>query len=140
MEVPRLGVKSELHLLAHTTATATRDPSFVCNLYHSSWQCGILYSLSKARDWTHVLMDTVGFVTTEPRGETHPPPYFNNCLCFFFFFFFHLLSFLICVVITSHFQTLPELLISSWCAQRFTVIKISISSFFKSFNHLPQAG
>ena len=32
MEVPRLGVESELQLLAHTAATATRDLSRVCNL------------------------------------------------------------------------------------------------------------
>ena len=38
MEVPRLGVKSELQLLAYTTAIATPDPSCVCDLHHSSWQ------------------------------------------------------------------------------------------------------
>ena len=27
------------------------------HLHHSSWQCGILNPLSKAWDWTHVLMD-----------------------------------------------------------------------------------
>ena len=36
MEVPRLGVQSELQLLAYATATATRDSSCVCNLHHSS--------------------------------------------------------------------------------------------------------
>ena len=50
MELPRLGVKSELQLLAYTTATATRDPSCVCDLHHSSQQCRILNPLSKARD------------------------------------------------------------------------------------------
>ena len=29
MEVPRLGVESELQLLAYTTGTATRDPSHI---------------------------------------------------------------------------------------------------------------
>ena len=29
MEVPRLGLKSELQLLAYTTGTATRDPSHI---------------------------------------------------------------------------------------------------------------
>ena len=38
MEVSRLGVKSELWLLTYTTATATSDPSCVCNLHHSSQQ------------------------------------------------------------------------------------------------------
>ena len=41
MEVPRLGVKLELQLLAYTTATATWDPQ-----------------LSEARDGTRVLRDT----------------------------------------------------------------------------------
>ena len=36
IKVPRLGVESELWLLAYATATATRDPSCVCDLHHSS--------------------------------------------------------------------------------------------------------
>ena len=36
MEVPRLGIESELHLLAYTTATATPAPSHLFDLYHSS--------------------------------------------------------------------------------------------------------
>ena len=35
-----------------------QDPSHVCDLHWSSWQCWILNSLGKARDWTHILMDT----------------------------------------------------------------------------------
>ena len=42
MEGPRLEVQSKLQLRACTTATATRDPSRVFNLYHSPWQCWIL--------------------------------------------------------------------------------------------------
>ena len=38
MEVSRLGVESELQLLAYATATAMPDPSHICNLHHSSWQ------------------------------------------------------------------------------------------------------
>ena len=56
MEVPRLGVESELQLLAYATATATQDPSHVCNLHHSSRQHRILDPLSKARDRTLNLM------------------------------------------------------------------------------------
>ena len=37
MEVPRLGVQSELQLPAYTTAIAMQDLSCVCNLHHSSW-------------------------------------------------------------------------------------------------------
>ena len=35
MDVPRLGVESELQLPAYTTASAAPDPSHVCGLYHS---------------------------------------------------------------------------------------------------------
>ena len=56
MEVPGLGIKLELELLAYTTATATRDLSCLCNLHHSSWQRWILNPLSQARDQTPNLM------------------------------------------------------------------------------------
>ena len=42
MEVPRLGVETELYLLAYTTATAMQDPSRICDLHHSSLQRWIL--------------------------------------------------------------------------------------------------
>ena len=35
-----------------------QDQSHICNLCCSLWQCWILYSLTEARDQTHVLMDT----------------------------------------------------------------------------------
>ena len=38
MEVLRLEVELELHLPGDPTATATRDPSHVCDLHHSSRQ------------------------------------------------------------------------------------------------------
>ena len=56
IEVPRLGVKSELQLPA--TATATPDLRCICDLHHSSQQCWILSPLSEARDRTQVLTDT----------------------------------------------------------------------------------
>ena len=40
-----------------TTATATRDPSCICDLHRSSLQGRILNPLSEARDRTRVLMD-----------------------------------------------------------------------------------
>ena len=58
MDVPGLGIESELQLLAYVTATATPDSSRICYLHHSSWQQRILNPLSKARDQTHILMDT----------------------------------------------------------------------------------
>ena len=52
MAVPRLEVE------AYTRATATRDPSCVCDLHHSSWQCRIFNPLKEVRVQTHILMDT----------------------------------------------------------------------------------
>ena len=59
VEVPRLGVESELQLPAYSTAPAMPDPSHICDLHLSSRQRHILKPLSKARDPNHVLMDTV---------------------------------------------------------------------------------
>ena len=56
LEVPRLRVQSELWPLAYARATATQDPSRVCNLHHSSQQRWIINPLSKARDRTRNLM------------------------------------------------------------------------------------
>ena len=57
MEVPRLGVESELQLPAYTAATATPNPSHVYSLHHSSRQRRIPHPLSEAKDRTCVLMD-----------------------------------------------------------------------------------
>ena len=59
MEVPGLGVESELHLLAYSIATAVADPSHIsytaaCCL----WQCQILKPLRETRDRICILMDT----------------------------------------------------------------------------------
>ena len=51
------GLKSELQLLASTTATAMWDLSLVFDLHHSLWQRQILNPLSEAEDGTCVLMD-----------------------------------------------------------------------------------
>ena len=56
MEVPRPGVKSELHLPTYATATATPDLRHVCNLHQSSRR--ILNPPSKARDPAHILKDS----------------------------------------------------------------------------------
>ena len=52
MDVPRLGVESELQLPAYTTATATLDPSHIFDLCRSLRQHWILNLLSKVRDQT----------------------------------------------------------------------------------------
>ena len=58
MEVPRLGVETELQQPAYTTATVTRDLSRACDLRHGSQQRRILNPLREARHQTHILMDT----------------------------------------------------------------------------------
>ena len=58
MEVPRLGVESEVQLPAYARAIAMQDPSHVCGLRHSLRQCQILNPLSKARDRTGNLVVT----------------------------------------------------------------------------------
>ena len=58
MEVPRLGVKSDLQPWAYTTAKAMRDPSHIFHLHRSSWQRRIPNPLIEARDQTHILLDT----------------------------------------------------------------------------------
>ena len=44
---------------AYVTVTATLDPSCICNLHHSLCQLQILNTLSKARDQTHILTETI---------------------------------------------------------------------------------
>ena len=59
MEVPRLGVKirATAASLHHSHRNAGSDPHRI-QLHHSSWQCQIPNPLSKARDRTHILLDT----------------------------------------------------------------------------------
>ena len=71
MEVPRLGVKSELQPPAYTTAAATPDPSHICNLSCRLRQCWILNPLSEARDQTDILMDAMGVLNLlSPHGNS----------------------------------------------------------------------
>ena len=58
MGVPRLGVESELQLLASITATQMPDLSHACSLCHTLQQRRILNPISEARDRTRILMDT----------------------------------------------------------------------------------
>ena len=71
MEVPRLGVKLELQLPAYATATATWDPSCVCDLHHSSWQTQSLTHLGRLGIKPTSSWILVGFVTAEPQPELH---------------------------------------------------------------------
>ena len=90
MEVPGLGVKLKLQQLAYTTATATRDPSSVCDLHCSFWHRWILNPLSKTRDGTHILTDT---------SRVHNPLSHNknshfSLKTFLFYFYFSIFFFL----------------------------------------------
>ena len=79
MEVPRLGVKSELQLLAFATATARSDPSQDC-VGHTE-ACGKARSfnpLSKARDQIHILMDTSQVLSPLSHSGNSPNNYFYN--------------------------------------------------------------
>ena len=78
VEVPRLGVQLERQVPAYTSVTATQDLSHVCNLHHSSWQRWILIPLSKARDWTCVLMDMSQVHYCWPPWELHIPHFFGS--------------------------------------------------------------
>ena len=54
---------------AYATATATQNPSRVCDLRHSSQQHQILNPLIEARDRTCILMDTSQICFTVPQQE-----------------------------------------------------------------------
>ena len=69
VEVAKLGFALELQLLAYTTATATQDPSDICDLYHSSQQHLILDPLRKARIKLASSWIQVRFVSTVPQWE-----------------------------------------------------------------------
>ena len=71
MEVPRLGVESELQLLAYTTVTAMWDPSRVCDLHHSSQQRQILNPLNEARNRTRNFMVTSRICSHCDTAETN---------------------------------------------------------------------
>ena len=70
MEVPRLGVKSEVQLPAYTTAPAIRDSSRICDLYHTLWQRWILNPLNKARDQTCLLLDISQVLSGDSRRHS----------------------------------------------------------------------
>ena len=78
MEDPGLGVQSELHLQAYTTATAIWDLSHICNLHHSSQQHWILNPLSKARDQTHISTDIRWDLNPLSHNRNSPQSPFQN--------------------------------------------------------------
>ena len=79
VEIPRLGVQSELLLPADTRATAIPDLSCICNLHYSAWQRQILNPLSEARDWTHILArDNTGVHNPLSHDGNSPFGYFEE--------------------------------------------------------------
>ena len=69
MEVPRLGVKSELQLPACTTATATQAPSHFCDLHHSPWKHQSLTHWERPRFEPASSWIIVGFFSTARQQE-----------------------------------------------------------------------
>ena len=69
MEVPRLGVESELQLLAHATATAVWDPSHVCDLHHIHSNAGFLTHSARPGIEPESSWILVGFTSSEPQWE-----------------------------------------------------------------------
>ena len=80
MEIPRLGVETELQLLA--TATVMPDPSRVCDLHHSSWQCWTPDPLNKPRDRTASSWVLVRLISAVPQQELQGK-YFYFFVCLF---------------------------------------------------------
>ena len=80
MEILRPGVKSELQLPAYTIATATQNLSCICYLQHSSQQHWILNLLSKARNQTHIFMDTSWVHYRSVTKGTPEILFFHLCL------------------------------------------------------------
>ena len=79
IEVPRLGVESELHLLAYTTATAMQDPSCISDLHHSSRPHQIPLMRPEIEPTSSWIL--VGFVPAEPQWELSQLPEFESVLC-----------------------------------------------------------
>ena len=73
MEVPGIGVESDLWLPAYT-ATPTQDLSHICNLHCSSWH-QIPDPLSEARDQTDILIYT-SWVFNPPSHNGNSSPVF----------------------------------------------------------------
>ena len=63
-ESSQAGTESELQLPVYTTATATPDPSHICDLHHSLRQRWILTGTEATS--SQIL---VGFISTEPQWE-----------------------------------------------------------------------
>ena len=73
MEVPRLGVKTELQLPAFARATAMQDPSRICDLHHSLGNTRSLTHWARPGIEPEISWFLVRFVSTMPRWELPLP-------------------------------------------------------------------
>ena len=80
MEVPSLGVESELDLLAYTTAASMPDPSCLCDPHHSSWQRQILNPRARPGMEPAFSWILVGFITAEPQWELSQTALLHNVI------------------------------------------------------------
>ena len=93
-----LQARGELKLQLPAYATATPDPSCICDLHCSLWQHQLLNPLSKARYWTHILIDTCQILNLQSTAGTphsqkmtlmpQSQGQFNLIFLFFLSFFF----------------------------------------------------
>ena len=84
MEVPSLGVESELQLPAYATAPAIPAPSHVCDIHYSSQKCQILNPWVRPAIKTASSWILVGFITTEPWWKLLFCPFFNWAVSFWY--------------------------------------------------------
>ena len=80
MEVPRLGIKSELQLLAYTTATTPPDPSCICNLITAHGNAGFLTHWARPGIKLALSWILVGFLT---HWATTGTPRDNSILTYY---------------------------------------------------------
>ena len=62
VKVPRIWVKWEMQLRPPPNHSNT-NPSLLCDLHRSLWQCQLLNPLSQARDQTCILRDNLGTIS-----------------------------------------------------------------------------
>ena len=66
MEAPRIGDESEIQLLPYTTATATQDLSYICNLHYSSQQARSLTHCARPGVEPATSLSLVRFISAVP--------------------------------------------------------------------------
>ena len=73
-----------MEVRSYATATAMPDPNCICDLHHHLQQRQILNPLSKARDGTHVFMDTSQVLNTlNHNGNSNFPMILKSIPCLF---------------------------------------------------------